>query len=204
MRLVRLEFEPPPVELSTRVASLLDDADGRIERLQHDRRDCPIAAFVPSDFALAYHALDRIDELGLAPGRRFLEWGSGAGVVTCLAAMLGWDAVGIEIEDPLVDIAEAIADDHEVQAEFVRGTFVPEDSQADLTDQRDINWLRTDGVDAYEWLGLEPDDFDVVFAYPWPGEEQIIFDLFCDSGAVGALLLTYHGQEGIALHRKVR
>ena len=41
-------------------------------------------------------------------------------------------------------------------------------------------------------------------AYPWPGEEQVIFDLFTDYAAVGALLLTYHGQDGVRLARKVR
>ena len=61
----------------------------------------------------------------------------------------------------------------------------------------DVAWLSTDGPDGYEELELEPDDFDVVFAYPWPGEEQVIFDLFADSAAVGALLLTYHGHEGV-------
>ncbi|MEM9185481.1 MAG: hypothetical protein AAGB00_03185 [Planctomycetota bacterium] len=203
MRLKAVELNAPPRALPPRVNELLNDADQRIERLQHERRDRPIAAFVPSDFATAYHALDEIDELGLAPGRRFVEWGSGAGVVACLAAMLAWDAVGIEIEDDLVDLAEGLAEDHDVAVEFVRGSFVPEDCHADLAEQRDINWLRTDGADAYEWLGLDPDDFDLVFAYPWPGEEQIVFDLFAESGAVGSLLLTYHGQEGLRLQRKV-
>ena len=45
---------------------------------------------------------------------------------------------------------------------------------------------------------------DVVFSYPWPGEEQVIFDVFEASAAVGALLLTYHGQEGMKLQRKVK
>ena len=30
-------------------------------------------------------------------------------------------------------------------------------------------WLVTDADDAYDELGLGPHDFDVVFAYPWPG-----------------------------------
>lgn len=203
MRLKQIDFEPPLRSLPTRVVELLNDGDQRIERLQHDHRDRPIAAFVPSDFAAAYHALDLISELGLAPGHRFVEWGSGAGVVACLASILGWDAVGIEIEDPLVDLAEGLAEDHEIEVEFVRGSFVPEDCHADLAEQRDINWLRTDGADAYDWLGLDPDDFDLVFAYPWPGEEGIVLDIFAECGAVGALLLTYHGQEGLRLHRKV-
>jgi hypothetical protein len=53
-------------------------------------------------------------------------------------------------------------------------------------------------------LQLDPDDFDIIFAYPWPGEEQVIFDLFADNAAVGALLLTYLGQEGLRLQRKVK
>ena len=68
----------------------------------------------------------------------------------------------------------------------------------------DVAWLSTSGPDGYEELHLEPDDFDVIFAYPWPGEEQVIFDLFADCAAVGALLLTYHGQEGVRLQRKVK
>jgi hypothetical protein len=43
-----------------------------------------------------------------------------------------------------------------------------------------------------------------VFAYPWPGEEQVIFDLFADTASVGALLLTYHGIDGVRLQRKVK
>ena len=67
-----------------------------------------------------------------------------------------------------------------------------------------VSWLSTGGPDGYAELELDPDDFDIVFAYPWPGEEQVIFDLFTDSAAVGTLLLTYHGQEGLRLHRKLK
>ncbi len=64
----------------------------------------------------------------------------------------------------------------------------------------DVLWLSTERAGRLRDLELEPDDFDVIFAYPWPGEEQVIFDLFADCAAVGALLLTYHGQEGLRLH----
>lgn len=204
MRLKLLEFEPPLTPLPESVKSMLVDADERIERFQFERRDAPVAAFVPCDFVLAYQALEHLNLLNLATGHRFLEWGSGAGVVTSLASLLAWDAIGIEIEPDLVDMAESLAADYEVEVEFVRGSFVPPDCDIDLAQQRDINWLQSDGDDAYDVLGLDPDDFDVVFAYPWPGEEQIVFDLFADCAAEGALLLTYHGQEGLKLHRKVR
>ena len=64
--------------------------------------------------------------------------------------------------------------------------------------------VSTTGPNGYDELELEPDDFDVVFAYPWPGEEQVIFDLFDDCAAVGALLLTYHGINDLRLQRKVK
>ena len=51
---------------------------------------------------------------------------------------------------------------------------------------------------------LTNDALGVLLAWPWPGEEQIVFDLFARYGAVGALLLTYHGLEGVRLQRKLR
>lgn len=204
MRLLPVELDLSPSEIPRRVVSLLDEADARIERLQFERRERPIAAFVPCDFVLAYQAVERIQQLGLAPGSRFVEWGSGAGVVACLASLLDFDSVGIEIEEDLVELAESLAEDFEIEVEFALGSFVPPGYEDEVDGQHDINWLRTDGDNAYEELDLDIDDFDLVFAYPWPGEEQIVFDLFAQCGAVGALLVTYHGQEGIRVQRKVR
>ncbi len=51
-------------------------------------------------------------------------------------------------------------------------------------------------------LGLEPTDFDLIFAYPWPGEEQVIYDLFDRFAAAGAVLITYHGVQGMRVQRK--
>lgn len=195
--------------LPRRVRDLLDDADERIERFQHDHRDTPVPAFVPCDFVQVHYGLLQVVAQNLATGHKFCEWGSGVGAVTCLASLLGFDAVGIEIEPDLVEIAETLAEDHAIEAEFIRGSFVPYggddclDAHAAELD-REVTWLRTDGEDAYEMLGLDPDDFDLVFAYPWPGEEEVIFDLFAEFAAVGALLLTHHGENGLRLQRKRR
>jgi SAM-dependent methyltransferase len=202
-RLKKIDFAPPEVPLPARVRQLLDDADERIEHFLHAHRDQPIAAFVPSDFVLVYHALLAVNELQLAAGRRFVEWGSGTGVATCLAGMLGWDAVGIEIENDLVVLSQELADDFAIDCDFVQGTFVPTDHQSIFEDLRDFNWVRTDGDDAYHELDLEPDDFDLVFCYPWPGEEELCESLFAQCAARGALLLSYHGQEGVRLQRRV-
>ena len=203
-RLANVDLPIATARLPRRIRDLLMTADELVERFTHDHRDRPVAAFVPCDFVLAYQAIERISELNLAPGGRFVEWGSGLGAVTCLASLLGFDAVGIEIEPDLVEDSESLAEQHECDAQFVCGSFVPPGAEETIVDQHDITWLRSDGADAYDWLDLEPDDFDLVFNYPWPGEEQLVFDLFAQYGAVGALLLTYHGQDGVRLQRKVR
>jgi hypothetical protein len=112
--------------------------------------------------------------------------------------------VGIEIEHKLVDIARQIADDHDIAVQFVCGSFVPAGIVPRVDWIDGVAWLTTEGSDGHEELELDPDDFDLVFAYPWPGEEQVIFDLFADVAAVGALLLTFHGMEGVKLQRKVK
>jgi predicted O-methyltransferase YrrM len=202
-RLADVEFEPRRIAIPANVTALLADAQRRIDALDNTTR-IEIPAFVPSNFELAYRALAEVNAANLATGRRFIEWGSGIGVVACLASCMGFDAVGIEIEPKLVGIARELAGEHGVAVQFACGSFIP-DGVVPRVDWVDgVAWLTTTGPDGHEELELEPDDFDVVFAYPWPGEEQVLFDLFADTAAVGALLLTYHGLEGVKLQRKVK
>lgn len=202
-RLVDVELAPSTDPIPADIAALIADAKERIDELE-DKSRAAMPAFVPSDFELAYRALVAVDRANLATGRRFLEWGSGIGVVACLAAQLGFDAIGIEIESALVDIADDLAADHNLDAEFICGSFVPHGTEVTVGTADDFAWLSTTGPVVYDDLDLEPNDFDLIFAYPWPGEEQIIFDLFAHHAATGALLLTYHGIEGVRLQRKVR
>ena len=203
MRLSEIELQSTPAAVPHAVAALLADAQLRLQ--QYDAKfQASIPAFVPSDFEQVYHALAWIDASQLAAGHRFLEWGSGIGVVACLAAQLGFDAIGIEIEPPLVEIAEALAANHGIDVEFACGSYVPSGAEPFVDTVGEVTWLRTDGPDSYADLDLEPADFDLIYAYPWPGEEQVIFDLFESYAAVGSLLLTFHSQDGLRLQRKVR
>ena len=202
-RLVDVELALPVDPIPADVTAIIADAKERIDELE-DKSRASMPAFVPSDFELAYHALAAIQSANLATGRRFLEWGSGIGVVACLATQLGFDAIGIEIEAPLVEIANELAAVHNLDTEFICGSFVPPGTEVTVGTADDFAWLSTTGPVAYDQLDLEPNDFDLIFAYPWPGEEQIIFDLFATHAATGALLLTYHGIEGVHLQRKVR
>lgn len=203
MRLVEVELEPTSDAIPVEVAALLADAHERLRKFDADFQ-ATIPAFVPCDFEQVYHALVQIQARRLAAGHQFIEWGSGVGAVTCLAAIVGFDAVGIEIESPLVKIAESLAADHGVSVEFACGSYVPEGAEPIVDTLGEVTWLRTDRPSSYEDLDLEPEDFDLVFAYPWPGEEQVIFDLFASAASTGALLLTFHGQDGVRLQRKVR
>jgi hypothetical protein len=203
MPLAEIELALSEETLPANVKRLIADGQRYVVALE-EASQAAIPAFVPSDFEIVYKALAAIQSSQLAAGRRFVEWGSGVGVVTCLAALAGFDAVGIEIEAALVNMAEELAAKHRISTQFASGSFVPEGAEPSIDLAGDVNWLSTEGADGYAELELEPDDFDVVFAYPWPGEEQVIFDLFADAAAVGALLLTYHGLEGVRLQRKVR
>jgi len=200
--LVELDLEIEECPLPLLVGRLFEEVDQRIEAFFLRRRDEPILSFVPSDFPMVYRALQYIMDSQLCTGNSFCEWGSGFGVVSLLAAELGFDACGIEIEDELHQESLRLASEFELEAEFIHGTFVPTGGQRFLDHLDEISWLRADGYDAYADLGLDIDDFDLVFAYPWPGEEGFIDNLFDYYASAGSLLLSYHGVEEIRLQRK--
>ena len=181
------------------VRAFLREADRRIERFRIERN---VPAFVPSDFATVYGVLRVLAEADAAPGNLFCEWGSGFGVVTCLAAMLDFDACGIEIEPELVEMAEQLAGDFDLPAEFICGSFIPPASESCIENGDGFCWLTTDADPTREEVGFGPDDFDVIFAYPWPDEEELIEVLFHRHARAGAVLLSYHGGEDVRTRRK--
>ncbi len=129
-------------------------------------------------------------------------------MVAALAALLDFDSCGIEISRDLVDGARELVDDFNLPVEFVHGSFVPhagvaQAEQACAERSSEQFWLVTDADDAYDELGFDADDFDLVFAYPWPGEEPVINELFDAHAAVGSLLLTHTQFDSVMLKRKV-
>ncbi len=206
--LVDVELPPDAAKLPREVRCLLAEADQRIDA--HLRmRPASAHGFVASDFVAVYHALRQITTAHLAPGSLFCEWGSGFGVVTLLAALLDFDACGIEIDYELVQAAEALASDLDITAQFAYGSFIPPGGEA-LAEQQyaaehaDFHWLETDADDAYEQLEIDPDDIDLVFVYPWPNEHQTVMALFEEFAANEALLLMYGHTDSMRLVRKTR
>jgi hypothetical protein len=204
MPLTEIRLEPSRERLPADVAAFLREAERRLRRVQSAQHS---AAFVPSDFVGAYRALRALSERGLARGAFFCEWGSGLGVVACLAALLDFDACGIEIEPALVAAAQRLARDFELPAQFACGSFIPAGAIAEVSTDSAFAWLTTDStepIDDPDGFGLDVDDFDVIFAYPWPDEEHFTAALFERYAAPGALLLTHHSTCEFRLRRKVR
>lgn len=199
-----IEVAPPKSDapIPARLAEFIREAEQRITRYIDDLPGAPAVAFVPSDFAAAYSALVHINEYQLAPGSCFLEWGAGYGVVASLAHAIGLDAHGIEIDATLVANSRELASDFDLSPNLVEGSFVPAGGDRYTESFSEHAWLASGGPDGYDAIGLEPDDFDIIYAYPWPGEESIVERLFDRYGAAGALLVTYRGLEGVRIQRK--
>ena len=127
---------------------------------------------------------------------------SGLGVVSCLAALAGFRASGVEARGRLVRGARQLAARFDLPAEFARGSFFPKEGSGRLLAGREFAWLSTGGRCGHEALGAGPEEFDLIYAYPWPDEEALVAETFEARASCGALLLTYHGEFGLRLRRK--
>ena len=177
------------------------EADQRIGQFTREHRP-RIDNFVVCDFRLVDACLGWIDQQGLACGQRLCEWGSGFGVVALLAALRGWEAYGIEVEPALVQQAESLSEDLGIEARFATGSFIPTGGEDLLEFAEDIDHIDTDCPSGYEELEMAIEDFDLCFAFPWPGEHRYWEAVFDHYASEGALLLTYHGVESLNLQRK--
>ena len=207
MPLVDIEIPLPVCEPPDEVLEFLQEADSRVNRFLSDSRN-EATSFVPCDALSVYRTLHTIAKGNLAVGPSFCEWGSGFGVVASLAAMLEFESHGIEIEAQLVEAARRLADDFDLPVEFVHGSLIPagaeeiaEEAFADNASDEPF-LLVTNADTAYVELGLDPSDFDLIFAYPWPSEDGLIAALFEEYAAEEALLLTYDHTESARLRRK--
>jgi hypothetical protein len=199
MPLTGFEVERFAGPIPADVREFLHEADRRISQFQC--RGGPLS-FVASNFEAAYRLLRGLSESTLLRGNRFCEWGSGFGVVASLASMLDFESSGIEIQGDLVDEARKLAEDFDLDVAFAHGSFVPRGAEARVHAAGTYAWLTTEGDFAYEELGVDLDDMDVVFAYPWPDEEAVTLDVFAHYAGEGAVIASYHGEDLMQLRRK--
>jgi hypothetical protein len=153
--------------------------------------------FVNADYEVVRATLLRLR----APGKRFLEWGSATGVITIMADLMGFDACGIELDASLVETARALAARHGSNARFVAGSFLPTGFVWRARDGDARTGTIGDGPSGYLQLGRALDDFDVVFGYPWGGEEPLMLDLMRQYGSPDALLLMHDTNRGVRAYR---
>lgn len=192
-----VDTTPIPSELAARITS----ARGEIEAFQ-DRWDCPqIEQFVAADYSLVYQCLDWTLRSQPLLGQRFLEWGSGFSIVSAIAAEMGLTAFGIEAEHDLLAMGRKTIQTWNVSVELVEGNFLPPGA-AQLADDPMLPSLSHEVADGYAKIGLDLDDFALVYAYPWPGEDDFHEFVFDRYAASGALLMLFCGPNDVRLWRK--
>ncbi len=198
---LKLEALPPVSDPVPQVVdAFLTDANARIDAFFEKHRKAKDLGFFPSDYPLIYGVLRQLQKLE-GDRRRFCEWGSGFGVIAGLASMLGFESCGIEIDRRLVTESRALLTDHHLDVEILEGNFMP-DSYQPPPELEDLETIHA-GVEAgaNDEVDVDIDDFDLIFAFPWPGDEGMFCDLFKRFAANGALLMTYSALEGIRIQR---
>jgi hypothetical protein len=187
-------------ELEARLGRLRADGWALFDRFDHEVRDRGFHPFVAADYESVLEAL--IAQRG--PGLRFLEWGSATGVITIMADLLGYEAFGIELDESLVATARALARQFDSRARFAAGSFLPEGYE--WKPRTGDGRLGTIGQGRSGYLELQHplDDFDVVFGYPWQGEEAMMHDLMRCYGGRGARLLVHGTDRGVEVYRDGR
>jgi hypothetical protein len=202
----QIDYEAESPEVPEPFASLIQDTDDRWEKFWAQKLNKRYPRYVASEPAQVYAALRQVRDEGLALGERFIEWGSGFGVATSLAAQLGFQATGIELEDGLVEIAESLAEKHQTGAEFITTTYIPEGYISyDHVGGTDIVPDESFGHQAeprYDGMDIGLDEIDVFFVYPWPGEQEMMLKLFESVASEDAILIAYYGDQEICIYRK--
>jgi hypothetical protein len=184
--------------LVERIDAVCEEGRAYWHRFDAEVRQDAWHPFVAADYDSVRNALLSLR----APGRSFLEWGSATGVVTIMADLMGFEACGIELDAALVRVARDLAARAGSRARFAEGSFLP------------MGWVwkprsgdgRTGtighGPSGYLELGRALSDFDVVYAFPWSGEEQMMLDLFNCHGRADALLLLHSSEHAARVYHR--
>ena len=180
MSVEQISIEFPLVRLPRHVEILLHETSESLEKWEGSPDQ---HSFVPADYVLVYDALCALRS-HMPSSPRFLEWGSGLGIVTLLASALGWKAEGVEIKSEFVQESRYFSKQFDLPIRIHHGSFFPEEA----------------GV--IERLADICIKSDLIYVYPWPDQEIEIFDLFDRLSRPGAFLLTYYGLEDVRVFRK--
>jgi len=173
--------------LSARIDALCEEGRAFWHRFDAEVRQHHWHPFVAADYDCIRSTLLPLR----GPGRRFLEWGSATGVITIMADLMGFDACGIELDSSLVKVARELAVRSRSKARFVAGSFIPMGWEWTPRDGDGRLGTIGRGPSGYLQLGRALADFDVVYAFPWTGEESMMVDLMRCHGHEDARLLLH-------------
>jgi hypothetical protein len=186
--------------LHDRINAVIEEGRDIFERFDSDVRSQRFHPFIPADYDIVLRTLVPLR----APGLRFLEWGSGSGVITIMADMLGFEAYGIEIDAGLVEMARTLAQKHGSGARFAAGSFLPQGYVYESnTGDRRLGTIE-EGRSGYLELQRPLDDFDLVYGYPWGGEDLVMLDVMKRYAGDGARLLLHGGTPTIHVYNDAR
>ena len=205
MSLTAIDFPVTVRALPPEAASLVAEGRERADAFYLEEIDQPSAGFLAGDYELVHAALVALREGDLLSGSRFCEWGSGLGVIVGLAAQLGYDAFGIEIQEYLTDQSREWLAAKGLTATFGTGTCVPDALRERFgsgSEHGSGSGLANPAPDGYQALSIDPQSIDLFYVYPPPADEEIILDLFDALAKPGAVLLSYRGEDDVLVHRK--
>ena len=169
---------------------------------------------MPSVPERVFAVLAEVTRRKLPPTRVFCEWGSGFGTATCLAALLGYKAYGLEIDAELVRRSRALARRLGIPVTILCTSFLPAGYAASagvdgvaLVVPESVR-AHTDTAEArgplrYAGMEIAITDIGLFFAYPWPEERELMLQLFEAVARARALLVMYHTDTDIRVLRKV-
>jgi SAM-dependent methyltransferase len=208
---IELQLDPDtPVPKD--VAAFVAEADRRVDELFETERNRQVPRYLPSDAWLFHRGLAEVSKRGLALGEVFCELGSGFGIATGIASLLGYDAYGVEIEPELVERSSALADEMGVGSTIIESSYIPYGYEGftgvggdELLEPGDFPFGGggSDGPPVYEDMPVPINEIDVIYAYPWPGEQEFMLSLFRALAGDGALLLAYYGEGELCAYRQV-
>lgn len=205
MPLEELQIELSTGPLPDDIAHFLAVADKHCDAIFESGANKKMPAFVPADYERIYRAIDAVQREGSILGNRFVEWGSGLGTATCLAALLGFEAIGIEIQAELVKRAKVLADEFDLSPEFLEMSYLPEGYDFQNTQgARELSMpsrARRHGA-MYEDVEWELEEVDLFYIYPWPGEQEAALQLFDAVASDGAYLICYYGEGEVCIYTK--
>jgi hypothetical protein len=213
MALEAIALEGPEARVSAHVARLIATCSRGWERFFAEPDD-QAPRFVPSVPERVFAVLAEVTTRNLPPNRVFCEWGSGFGTATCMAALLGYKAYGLEIEAELVRLSRAIARRLGIPVEILCTSLFPAGYEAyagvdgaalvtpaSVRDHHATAEAR--GPLRYDGMEIAIADIGLFFAYPWPEEQELIRQLFDAVAMEGAILVVYHTDTDIRVFRKV-